>query len=435
MNRILTFLITLGAVAPAFAQNAPLLPDTVRQMAEARKYPSLVIGVIQGDQRKVEPFGTVGTAKPDGDTIYEIGSVTKTFTALLLADAVQHGEVTLDTPVQKLLPGFTIPKSGEHAITLLDLATQSSGLPRLPENMQPKDASNPYADYTIRDLKQFLAHYSLRRAPGQGYEYSNLGFGLLGIALSERAGMPYEQLVRKRITEPLGMKSTAITMTALNDRFAPPHDGSRWDLGVLAGAGALRSSTNDLLRYVAAHMHPSGALAKAMSEATKPLRGTEDESRKIGLAWQIETRNGHTITWHNGMTGSYASFIGFTGDRGVVVLTNSARDVTDLGFAVLVPEAAPAVRSEIGLEPAVLAQYVGTYRLTPDFELVVTTKGNQLNVRATGQATLPVFASAPDEFFYKVVDAQLTFEHGPDGSVNAVVLHQGGRDIRGTKQK
>src|SRR5204862_7795160 len=132
--------------------------------------------------------------------VYEIGSVTKTFTALLLAEAVQRGEVTLDLPVQRLLPDFTIPKSGDRAITLLDLATQSSALPRLPDNLFPKNPANPYADYTTDDLKQFLAHYKLPRVPGASYEYSNLGVGLLGIALARHAGLPYEELVRKRIT-------------------------------------------------------------------------------------------------------------------------------------------------------------------------------------------------------------------------------------------
>ena len=127
----------------------------------------------------------------------------------------------LDDPVAQLLPGFTIPKSGSHAITLLDLATQSSGLPRLPANLRPKNSNDPYADYKIGDLKEFLSSYRLRSAPGDHHEYSNLGFGLLGLALATKQSMPYADLVRQRITSPLKMNDTMIALTPeAKTRFA-----------------------------------------------------------------------------------------------------------------------------------------------------------------------------------------------------------------------
>jgi len=444
--KIRMLLLALITSTSLVAQPAPpLLREAIRQKAAAAvtagAYPSLVMAMISGDRQEILPLGTVdGQHAPDADTVYEIGSVTKTFTALLLADAVERHQLSLDDAVQRLLPDYVIPKSGDRAITLLDLATQSSGLPRLPQNMKPKDYLNPYADYTPELLKAFLKSYNLPRQPGATYEYSNLGFGLLGQALATHAGTTYEQLVRTRITAPLAMNDTAITMSpSMTARFAPGHNAAgkptpAWDFGELQGAGALRSTAHDLLRYVNALMHPSGPLSKAVTLVRQPQRATDRDQAKIGLAWQIETRHGQTFIWHGGMTGGYASFVGFTanGDRGIVVLTNIDRDVAPLAIAALLPE--PVFPKEIATTPAALAAYAGRYHLAPNFELVVRADGNQLRVTATGQSEFPVYASAPDEFFYKVVDAQLTFERGADGKVTAVVLHQNGRNVRGEKQ-
>jgi CubicO group peptidase (beta-lactamase class C family) len=444
--RAIAFLLTMSGSLSLFSQAPPpLLKDSVRQRAAAAVtaggYPSLVIGVVAGDRQEILPFGVAGDSprrEAGADTVYEIGSVTKTFTALLLADAVERHEVALEQPVQQLLPGYAIPKSGQRMITLLDLATQSSGLPRLPENLLPKTPANPYADYTADRMKQFLAGYELPRAPGASYEYSNLGFGLLGQALAVHAGSPYEQLVYKRVLAPLGMKDTAIALSPLMaKRFAAGHEtsgspASAWDLGAMEGAGALRSTARDLLLYVKAHVHPSGPLSKALTAVTQARRATDRDEAKIGMAWQIETRQGQTIVWHNGMTGGYASFVGFIagGDRGVVVLTNISRDVGELGFAALLPEAAArAFPPEKEMTPAALADYAGRYRLAPGFDLVARVDGGELRVAATGQAEVPVYASAADEFFYKVVDAQLSFKRGSDGAINAVVLHQNGRSM------
>jgi serine-type D-Ala-D-Ala carboxypeptidase/endopeptidase len=439
-------LLLLGCWGPCFAQSAPVLDERVLQLAATRvaagAYPSLVIGIVNGDRQEILGFGSSADDRkrePDGATVYEIGSVTKTFTALLLADAVQRGETSLDQPVQKLLPAYKIPSSGSRTITLLDVATQSSGLPRLPDNLLPKDLANPYADYTTADLKKFLAGYHLQRAPGEHYEYSNLGFGLLGQALSENTGMPYVDLVRRRITSALGMNDTAIALTpAQTARFALGHDAQgkpvpAWDLGVFEGAGALRSSAYDLLVYVRAHMHPpAGPLSKALAEVTRPQRATDRDSAKIGLAWQIESRQGQTIVWHNGMTGGSASFVGFNADgsRGVVVLTNISRDLGEIGFAALLPDTKTAFSpKELALEPKALVDYPGRYRLAPNFDLVVSAREGGLQAQATGQPALPMFASGHDEFFLKAVEARLSFRRDEKGRISSLVLHQNGQDV------
>ena len=160
------------------------------------------------DGPRLVAYGTPGNSKSrplDGDTVFEIGSITKVFTALLLADMVAHGEVELTDPVEKYLPAEGRPKAFDHkSISLLDLATYTSGLPRLPTNFSPRDKANPYADYTVEQLYEFLSEYTPEYYPGSHYEYANLGFGLLGHVLALRAGRDYEELVTSRICQPLG---------------------------------------------------------------------------------------------------------------------------------------------------------------------------------------------------------------------------------------
>ena len=179
-----------------------------RRIDEDRQSVGIAVGMLGPAGRRIVGYGALENGDPrplTGDTVFEIGSVTKVLTALLLTDMVQHGEVALSDPVATCLPAqVTVPQRNGRQITLLDLATHRSGLPRLPSNFKPKDPSNPYADYTVEQLYQFLSTYELPRDVDSQTEYSNLGFGLLGHALERRSGMNYESLVRRRILDPLG---------------------------------------------------------------------------------------------------------------------------------------------------------------------------------------------------------------------------------------
>jgi CubicO group peptidase (beta-lactamase class C family) len=316
-----------------------------RCVAQQKRAPGLVIGIIDDKGARVFAEGVCEKgqgAAVTGDTVFEIGSVTKVFTALLLQEMAESGEVKLDDPIGKYLPSTVkTPTRNGRQITLLDLATQTSGLPRLPDNLAPKDQNNPYADYTVERLYDFLSRYQLSQDIGEKYEYSNLGAGLLGHVLALRAGANYETLVTRRICAPLQMNGTGIELTPeLKARLAPGHDAmgmtvENWDLPTLAGAGALRSTANDLLKFLAANMGlTKSSLSNAMT-ATQQPRHASGFLRKIGLAWQIETVSG-TI-WHNGGTGGYHSYIGFKKDppRGVVVLANSRNDIDDIGQYLL----------------------------------------------------------------------------------------------------
>src|SRR5579859_856747 len=214
----LRFVVPLLIAAPLLgASRDEIRALLANRVDEAHKTIGMVVGTIGPSGREVVAYGKRAKDGPpvDGDTFFEIGSITKVFTSLLLADMVERGEVTLDTPIAKLLPeSVKVPSRNGKQITLLDISMQVSGLPRLPSNFHPADAGNPYADYDTAKLYEFLSGYTLTRDIGAKYEYSNLAVGLLGHALARKAGLTYEQLLRKRILDPLGMNDTTITLTS-----------------------------------------------------------------------------------------------------------------------------------------------------------------------------------------------------------------------------
>jgi D-alanyl-D-alanine-carboxypeptidase/D-alanyl-D-alanine-endopeptidase len=292
------------------------------------------IAVIDHGVRRVFSYGT---AKPD--SIFEIGSITKTFTGLILSQMVKQGKVKFDDPARDLLPPGTVAKPAVAEITLLDLATQHSGLPRMPDNFHPADPQNPYADYTAADLYAFLAKQTVAKPADAGFLYSNLGFGLLGQALANRAGMPYPALLKSEVTDPLHLKDTIVSLTPEQQaRFIPGHTGDHqpahaWDLVALAGAGALRSTAGDMLTYLEANLHPDSfrpagftptgsTLADALIQQHE-LRADAMPGTRIALAWLFETESGNY--WHNGATGGYSAYAFFNpkSDYAAVVLLNA----------------------------------------------------------------------------------------------------------------
>ena len=434
-RRSAAWLLAISVMA-ASAHAGPL-PERVEKAAQDRIaagiHQTLVFGVVDGDNSEVVAFGRLDDGRaPDGDTVYEIGSITKTLTATLLAEAVLAGTVTLDTPVAQLLPDFTIPSRGAKQITLGQLGTQHSGLPREASNLLPKDIGNPFADYDVAKLKAFLAGYELPRNPGAEYEYSNLGFGLLGYALAQSEHTDWSTLAGDRILKPLGMTMSGTAFSdAMRAHLAPGHDAAgnvakNWDLDALAGTGAMRSTANDMLRYLKANMGiDRQPLTEAMKLAQAP-RSDVNMNRRIGLAWMT---NGSGIVWHDGQTGGYQSFIGFAADwrHGVVILSNTAVDIDDLGFTTLNPRAGllPTTR-EMVLSGAALDEVVGTYKLDDKILLKIFRVDSRLFVQVSGQGAIPIFASAPDEFFARAVQASVTFTRDAGGAANGLVLHQNG---------
>jgi D-alanyl-D-alanine-carboxypeptidase/D-alanyl-D-alanine-endopeptidase len=357
--------ITLFGVAildGSAAQAAPLAtPDEIRASLNAyvaaHPYAVLVTGVIEGGTTAVYTASGKSAAVPvavDDRLRFQIGSVTKTFTATLLAQMVQSHEVALDDPIQKYLPsGVRAPSYQGTPITLRTLAEQTSGLPRLATNMPFHDLANPYADYTVAMLYDFLSHYTLTRAPGAQFEYSNVGYQLLGQLLANRARTSYAALVQRRILDPLGMNDTVVTGTPVSRaQLAPGHanDGrpvAPWDFGELGGLGSIESDLHDMIVYARANLAaPNGPLGAATALAQEPRVPTglvPGGVVRVGLAWLTNTRSG--ITFHDGETGGYFAFVAFdrATQQAVVTLGNVA-DITieQLATHLFAPAAVPA---------------------------------------------------------------------------------------------
>ena len=327
-----------AAEPPITAENAESVME--RDLAAALKNGILAPGSGVGVSIGVVAHGarcvfSLGAAHPD--SMFEIGSITKTFTALILAQMVQQKRVKYDDPVRELLPAGTVDRPSGPEITLADLATQHSGLPRMPDNFAPADNSNPFADYDAAKLYAFLREHGVGKTGQPGYLYSNLGFGLLGHALAVRSGMNYPELLKKEVLHPLGLADTTVALSAGQQaRFVQGHDGAgrpahAWDLDALAGAGAIRSTAGDLLTYVDANLHPESVLKSSSPQAhtlpaaikdTHQLRADAFGGQKIGLAWHYIPETG--TYWHNGATGGYSAYAFFNpeGDYAGVVLLN-----------------------------------------------------------------------------------------------------------------
>lgn len=337
----------VSAWVPDGVREAEIL-TAIKSRVDDKKSTGIVVGTIDADggtSRAAYGDAGPGALALDADSVFEIGSITKVFTATLLADMAERGEVKLVDPVGKYLPAnVRVPQRNGRQITLLELSTQSSGLPRLPDNSHPRDPSNPYADYSVAQLYEFLGRYQLTRDIGTEYEYSTLGVGLLGHALARRAGRTYEALLQERVLRPLHMVHTGITLTPWMKRhLAKGHDASgnvaaNWDLPTLAGAGALRSTLNDMLIFARANRDPVGGRLQRVMQHTHGARLTAGRpDMSIGLNWHIRHYDDHDIVWHNGGTGGYHTWIGFDKKRrlAAVILTNSQQGADDLGYELL----------------------------------------------------------------------------------------------------
>ncbi|MFV2044941.1 MAG: serine hydrolase domain-containing protein [Thermoanaerobaculales bacterium] len=317
----------------------------------------LVVGVLKGGQGSVHGYGTAGEATPAGDTIFEIGSVTKVFTTTLLSILAAEDSVALDDPVASLAAELArFPAQ----ITLQHLATHTAGLPKMPSNIirsMLRDRGNPYAAYSTDDLLRYLSKHppQLRRVEARRVSYSNLGMALLGTLLARKLDLSYEAAIVGRICEPLGMMDTGIQLTPDQERrLAAPHNprGKRvrnWDLPAFAGAGALMSTAEDLLTFLAAHLGsgpssltaplqechavraktfaPPGALERLVARVSGGLLSDDRTQEGMALGWTVgRLPSGEAqVHWHHGATGGYRAFVGFVQAKriAVVVLANS----------------------------------------------------------------------------------------------------------------
>ena len=318
-----------------------------------------IVAVVSGSAgSRLFTYGASGAAdnrKLDGDTVFEVASITKVLTALTLAAMVERGEVAMSDPVAKYLPpSVKIPEYEGQPITLLDLATYTSGLPIYPDNY-----TRP--NYTVDEFYAFLSGYTLKYRPGTHYQYANAGFGLLGHALARRAGKNYEALLVERVCDPLGLRSTRIIPTAdMRSRLARGHDRHLAstplsdNIPTLAGAYAAKSTANDLTVLLEACLgRRQTPLEPAVRRLLETRRPTGLPGHGTGLGWFISSNDDDEIAWKTGLNGGFNAFIGFStsSHRGSIALSNAAPNFTGpsgsthnalpVGFGLINPDFRP----------------------------------------------------------------------------------------------
>jgi D-alanyl-D-alanine-carboxypeptidase/D-alanyl-D-alanine-endopeptidase len=421
------------AACGSSAPPAPTLPDPAgagvhQQAVAAQVQPYLDAEIVSGmvvaviADGKVESYGfgrlrDGESAPPTAETRFEGGAVTQVFTALLAADAIERGEIGLDTPLAQLLPfGVQVPTKGGAPILIGHLVTHTSGLPALPPSLAARDGEDdPFGDYRPGALLDDLGRAELEAGPGQRFTFSSFGYALLGAALARKGGLPWSALVAERLLAPLGMQGTLAVVDGIDPGLAVGHDSdlrpaSSWNPGAMAPALAVHTTARDLATFVLANLEAKagkGPLAKLLTRGQEVV--VEGSGATRALAWFVDEKG---RCWHNGATGGHHAFVAFDPEKkvGVVVLAATATSLADrLGVALLSTlggEVVPPVRFP---DAAALAPLVGTYDLqgTP---VTVTAKGVRLYAQSPGDAPSRLVPLSDTEFLIEEAEAVLVFE-------------------------
>jgi len=397
----------------------------VKPLIDAEVVSGIVVGLYDSGKREIYGFGTGPNGTPDGATLYELGAVTKVYTGLLLAEAVQRKEVDIDGAIADLVPpGVTVPTKDRVAITLKHLALHSSGLPRLPPSLATRSREpDPYASYDDNALYRDLTQTELEATPGTQIVYSNFGAGLLGFLLGKKAGGGYDKVLRERVLAPLGLADTFIKLpaplaarraTGGNDDLAPV---SAWSWGALAGAGAIISSARDQLTLIEAELDAAAGgkskLRHAMRLSQEPALDRAGDNE--GLGWMIDSAGRY---WHSGGTGGYHSFVGFDPKtkRGVVILASTASALVDRlsdpMYKILdgSPPAAPVLAT-----PEDLAAFAGHYDFA-NTKLDVVAAGKRLYLQGPGEPRHRMAPFSDHEFWIEALQSTAIFDK-QDGKV------------------
>ncbi len=458
---ICTGLACLSLLLPLSAQAAGLPPDVIAS-AERRIELGLNPGLViifkeKGQAPVIQSFGKTSFAQDaqlvTPETRFEIGSVTKTFTALQAALQIERGALKTDATLSQIWPqSWGKLNASLNPITLSELLTHSSGLPRMPDNFEPAQPTDPYLDYSAQRLQSFAHTHVLSKAP-KTYAYSNLGYGILSSLLVHNSKQTnYAQMLKQDILRPLGMNQTQVDDPAAGLPLAHAHyEGVAvpgWHFSeVTQGLGALRSTGQDMARYLSAQLEPQSIsdpeLSKAILRSQQILYQSSSHPLNLAYAWHLDKRLQTAETpgpeySHNGMTGGFLSHMSFAPDRGrgVVILTNNTDAIQDLAQHLMHPESPlkPLLDQRTATEK--LNVYLGQYLLAPGLILKIRQEAGYLIVGLTGQAELRVFPEAEaDHFVYRIVDAQLVFERNPEGNIRGVTLNQNGKSLYASKTK
>lgn len=433
-------------VQPDEAAVAQILADRVDRY---RMTTGIVTGVVTPTGRRFQTYGRISQARPvlpDEHTVFQTGSVTKVFTALLLSDMANSLGLRLDEAISDLLPGIV-----GHDITLRHLATHTSGLPpMLPGFATAYTRGAP--DYTIDDLLDEFSRWRPSRKPSEQFEYSNVGYALLGTALCRTVGQTFGALMHSRVCQPLGLRDTAVItpLPHTADRCATGHDESllpledtHWGWRVFAGSGTLLTTANDLLTFLSAALGlVQTPLTPAFDLMLRDLRQTNAfyvpgavmPGNHVGLGWMVHRDEGD-IVWHSGGVNGFRAFVGYAPDErtGVAVLSNTLsgpRGIDDIGFHMLDKDRPLALlREEMYVPPHEFAELEGHYAATADSHLTIKREGDRIFVRGPTGKPARLFAERRDAWFLKVADIQFTVVRADSGRVIGLSMNQGGRRI------
>lgn len=371
---------------------------------------------------------------------FRLGSITKQFTAACILLLEERGKLKVEDPVKKYMPDA--PAAWDK-VTIFNLLTHTSGIPSF--TGFPDYHSTEAIPTTPEQLVARFRDKPLEFQPGEKWNYSNSGYVLLGYLIEKISQQSYRQFVQENIFNPLGMKdsgydsNTEIILHRASG-YEPTAQGAAnagyIDMSIPFSAGALYSTTEDLLRWEQGLMGGKLLSVASLEKMTTPFKN----DYAFGLA--VQAANGHKVIEHNGgIEGFNTALAYYPEDKlTVVVLANlngQAPDSIASNLAALAhgeKVVLPSERKEITVSPAILEKYVGTYQLTPNFDIVVTLENGQLMTQATGQGKLPMFAESETKFFLKVVDAEVEFFKNGKGEVTHLILHQGGQEMKGTKK-
>ncbi len=437
-NLLLTLIAASGTMGTARADKS--LAEAALAFKDKVPAGCIVTGELRDDR---VTYAVVGKAEPDGvppeRRVFEIGSITKVITGVLLAQTVIEKKARLDSTLAELLgPDFKFADERVGKITLLQLSTHTSGLPRLPGNMGPDPDANPdpYSLYDLAKLKEFLGRVMLKGEPPHEASYSNLGVGVLGEMLALVHGSTWDTLVKEKVTGPLGMKDTMMVPgDDLRKRLAPPYHsaapGHEWTFRAMAGAGALRSTAADLMIFGQAMIEPEKTpIADAirdMMQAHAPYPSTGGD---IGLGIMIGKLDGDRDYMHTGGTGGYRTALQVVPAKKSVrvILINNDNLPAEAVLRAARGERKAEAAEEVALTEAQLDAYTGVYEMGPTARFTILRRGKALYSRLTGQPFFPVKHIGNDRFRYDVVAAELQFAKEGD-TVKSLTLFQNGREM------
>ncbi|MBP7655886.1 MAG: serine hydrolase [Pseudoxanthomonas sp.] len=411
----------LTVFAPAHAMTDQALAGMVKQRLQGdRTGACMAVAVVEAGTvaRTYQCADAKDLSRIEPDSAFEIGSVSKTMTAALLADLIAQGKGSLDDPLSAWLPdGTKLPDYHGTPILLRHIVTHTSGLPALPSRMGAADMTDPYAKLDETALLASLGDVTLTAAPGTKFEYSNFASMVLSYAVARRAGADMETLLRQRLFAPLGMRHAYVNTAPDGVRAAVGHTPnarvtSAWHFQTnLAGVGGVRATLDDMVRYVQGQL---GAGATPISAALQRSQQKLSDAPPMAMNWMLMPVGGRTVHVHEGGTGGFSSFVSFDIEkqRGVVILSdttwNSIGSLGSLGLHLVdasFPLGAP--RREARPDGTLLDALAGEYELAGGMKMTLRRQGDALEIQPAGQGRYAMGYDSAGDFYPREFDAVL----------------------------